>query len=116
MMSSYLKHLGAVVLCSSALAVHPQGIQQQPEPPMPPDTGVTFHVQVNSVLVPVVVRDALGHTVGDLSEKDFKVLRRIYRSASILANPLRPFLFCTRAPIPAKGKYSIINILTRVFC
>jgi VWFA-related protein len=41
---------------------------------MPPDTGVTFHVQVNSVLVPVVVRDALGHTVGDLSEKDFKVL------------------------------------------
>ena len=55
MMSSYLKHLGAVVLCSSALAVHPQGIQQQPEPPMPPDTGVTFHVQVNSVLVPVVV-------------------------------------------------------------
>lgn len=74
MTCSYLQHLGVVVLCSSALAVYPQGIQQQPEPPMPPDTGVTIHVQVNSVLVPVVVRDALGRAVGDLSERDFKVL------------------------------------------
>jgi VWFA-related protein len=74
MTCSYLKHLGVVVLCSSALASHPQGIQQQPESPLPPDTGVTIHVQVNSVLVPVVVRDAAGHAVGDLSEKDFKVL------------------------------------------
>lgn len=37
------------------------------------NTAPTFHVEVNAVLVPVVVRDSQGRTVGDLQQQDFQV-------------------------------------------
>jgi len=43
-----------------------------PETPVP-DTVLTLHVNVNSVLVPVVVRDEHGKSIDDLEKQDFAV-------------------------------------------
>jgi VWFA-related protein len=40
----------------------------------PPDSGVTLHVNVDVLLVPVVVHDKQDRAVGDLTEKDFTVI------------------------------------------
>jgi VWFA-related protein len=50
------------------LGPHAQGAAQQP-----PGSGITLQVHVNSVLVPVVVRDEQGHALGNLKQEDFKV-------------------------------------------
>jgi len=93
-MSTHFNYLAATILCTSALTLHPQGVSQQPQLPQtepPPDSGVILHVEVQAVLVPVVVRDAQGHAVGDLSEKDFKVFdqgkQRTISGFSIEQNP-----------------------------
>jgi VWFA-related protein len=38
-----------------------------------PEAGLTLHVNVNAVLVPVVVRDKNGQSIGDLHRQDFLV-------------------------------------------
>src|SRR5580698_9912924 len=68
-MNPSAKQYAALLICFSALTLHAQNAAQQP-----PDSGITLQVHVNSVLVPVVVRDAQGHALGDLKQEDFKVL------------------------------------------
>ncbi len=48
-----------------------QGAAQQPQSAQPPSG--TIQVDVNVVLLPVVVRDAQGHSVNTLTKEDFKV-------------------------------------------
>ncbi|GAC1661840.1 MAG: hypothetical protein NVS9B4_14680 [Candidatus Acidiferrum sp.] len=68
-------HLRVIVLNSLALISCGRGVAQQTE--TSPDTGNTkIVVDVNSVLVPVVVRDAKGHAVTDLKKEDFQVFDR----------------------------------------
>jgi VWFA-related protein len=67
-MNPSAKQCAALLICCSAVTLRAQNAAQQP-----PDSGITLQVHVNSVLVPVVVRDAQGHAVGNLKQEDFKV-------------------------------------------
>jgi VWFA-related protein len=62
------------VLFSLASILAPAIAAQPPEQAQAPSGVPTLRLEVNAVLVPVVVRDAQGHAVGNLSQADFKVL------------------------------------------
>src|ERR1035437_8481037 len=71
-MNTIARQLAAIAICSVALTLHPQDAARQAQP-APGPGGVLLQVRVNAVLVPVVVRDAQGHAVGNLKQEDFKV-------------------------------------------
>ncbi len=64
-----LRRSVVIALCCFAII-----LRAQDSTPQKPDAGgFILQVHVNAVLVPVVVRDAQGHAIGDLKESDFKV-------------------------------------------
>ena len=64
----HLKLLAATLLCSVALG-HAVAQSPQDSPPVS-----TIQVETNSLLLPVIVRDAHGNPVDNLRKEDFKVL------------------------------------------
>ncbi len=64
----------AALLSFVAAIVAGSGQTVQPDAPAMPSTGqTTFQSKVNLVIVPVVVRDAQGHAVGNLEKTDFEL-------------------------------------------
>ena len=57
-----------------ASSVRPAATSPALTPTSPPDSGVTLHVNVDVLLVPVVVHDKQDRAVGDLTAKDFTVI------------------------------------------
>jgi VWFA-related protein len=72
-MSSSLRSFPPIVASCLTLLTYPilQARQQQQAPE--PNSSLTIKSSVNEVLVPVVVRDAQGQTVGNLKKEDFQV-------------------------------------------
>jgi VWFA-related protein len=82
--------LGCCVALYSSIGV---AQQTQALPAAPP----TITVNVNRVLIPVVVRDAHGHSVGNLRKEDFQVFD------NNKPQPISGFMVESRAPQPTRA-------------
>jgi VWFA-related protein len=71
-MNTSARHPSAVALACLALALCTQFAKAQTNPSAP-GGAVKIVVNANAVLVPVVVRDSQGRTVGDLKKEDFLI-------------------------------------------
>ena len=72
-MNSSTKSLVAITLGWLALILCTQATTAQTNETHAPNGGITIKVSVDSVLVPVVVRDAHGRAVGNLKKEDFQL-------------------------------------------
>src|SRR5208337_309943 len=72
-MNSSVKSLAAIILGCLALTLCAPTANAQTNEPQAPRGGITIKVNVDSVLVPVVARDAHGRAVGNLKKEDFQL-------------------------------------------
>src|ERR1700744_5788611 len=63
----------AVFFCTTALLALAVVSAQEPRQQEPTQIGPVIKVHVNSVLVPVVVRDSHGRAISDLKQSDFQL-------------------------------------------
>ena len=71
-MKTSTRQVPAIVICMAFILRAQTAAQQTKETPAPGGP-VKIEVNVNVVLVPVLVRDAQGHAVGNLKKEDFQV-------------------------------------------
>ena len=106
----------AAILSIALLSFGPAAAQQEPEVTSH-ESAITFSSKVNMVSVPVVVRDAEGHAIGNLKQSDFQLFdkgklqvitkftveKTEARSTQAPAQPPGAPTKTAAAPLPAKA-------------
>lgn len=109
-MGPFPRRLPAIAATCLAALFCAKSPAQQNDPQSQSPEGPAIQVTVNSVLVPVVVRDSQGRAVGDLTRDDFQVFdngkRQLLSGFTIQQRAIQKSAANTLAPSPSPSEVS----------